>query len=138
MTSPKLKRKTLQIWYCPECHTGDPPLTKMPKQTVADVWGTIDIVASACKAGYRSVMSMHSAPNSSIGELGSGWYLPPVSKASHKQNPVIIIGNANQQIVQSLICPPCRWTVQHWAHTRWSQRQPVRPRWRALAWHMVA
>jgi hypothetical protein len=77
MTSPKLQAKTLQVWYCPECHTGDPPLTQMPRETIADVWGSIDIVATACTHGYRSVMSMHSPPNSSIGELGSGWYLPP-------------------------------------------------------------
>lgn len=38
MESPKLKDKTLQIWYCPNCHTGDPPLLQMPTATVADIW----------------------------------------------------------------------------------------------------
>ena len=39
MQSAPLKNKTLQIWYCPDCHSGDPPLQQMPKETVADVWG---------------------------------------------------------------------------------------------------
>jgi len=72
MTSPKLKEKVLQIWYCPTCHTGDPPLLTMPKNTIADVWGSLDYAATACVAGYRSVMSMSRPPNASLGEAGSG------------------------------------------------------------------
>jgi hypothetical protein len=110
MTSPKLKNKTLQVWYylrvikiptgipdlteisvfencrcsimtrsryCPSCHTGDPPLERMPRDTVADVWGSIDYAATACKAGYRSVLSMSRGANATLGEAGTGWYLPP-------------------------------------------------------------
>ena len=69
---PKLNNKTLQIWYCPDCHTGDPPLLNMPKSTIADVWGSIEYAAEACNHGYRSMLSMSAA-----GKTGSGWYLPP-------------------------------------------------------------
>eukprot|EP01051_Picozoa_sp_SAG22_P014712 SAG22_NODE_1825_length_3505_cov_3.818849_5_plen_163_part_00 len=72
-SSDALKDKLLQIWYCPDCHTGDPPLTKMPKTVVADVWGALDYAANACKAGYRSVMSMSRGPNATLGEAGAGW-----------------------------------------------------------------
>jgi hypothetical protein len=81
MQSKKLKDKTLQIWYCPDCHTGDPPLLKMPKGTVADVWGALDFAATACRAGYESVMSMSRGPNATAGESGAGWYLPPYGGA---------------------------------------------------------
>lgn len=79
--APSLKHKTLQIWYCPSCHTGDPPLLTMPKSTVADVWGSIDYAAKACAAGYRSVLSMDKPPNATLGEEGTGWYLPPYGGA---------------------------------------------------------
>ena len=49
----------------------------MPLGTVADVWGALAFAADACKAGYRSVMSMSRAANISMGEKGTGWYLPP-------------------------------------------------------------
>jgi hypothetical protein len=52
MQSKKLKSKTLQVWYCPDCHTGDPPLEQMPKTTVADVWGALDYAATACKCAF--------------------------------------------------------------------------------------
>ena len=54
MQSPKLKSKTLQIWYCPDCHTGDPPLEQMPLATVADVWGALDYAATACKCVFTN------------------------------------------------------------------------------------
>ena len=75
---PKLPgSKTLQIWYCPDCHSGDPPLSKMPKQMViADVWGSIEFVAEACRNGYRTMMSMSMKPANAT-HPGSGWYLPP-------------------------------------------------------------
>ena len=33
--------KTIMIWYCPDCGTGDPPLLHLPKSTIANVWGDI-------------------------------------------------------------------------------------------------
>ena len=78
MTAPKLKDKIIQIWYCPSCHSGDPPLLNMPQsRTVADVWGSIEYAAEACNAGYRTVLSMQEPANATLGEQGTGWYLPP-------------------------------------------------------------
>jgi hypothetical protein len=62
----------MQIWYCPDCHTGDPPLAKLPSSVIANVWGSIDYAASACKLGHPTMLSM--AQSSAH---GAGWYLPP-------------------------------------------------------------
>ena len=68
---PKVN-KTLQVWYAPTFHTGDPPVTQMPKSTIADSWGGIDFAADACKAGYRVVVSTSIAPAQNT-TPGSGW-----------------------------------------------------------------
>ena len=67
MASPNLKDKTLQIWYCPDCHTGDPPLTTMPKTVIADVWGSLDYAADACKAGWPRLGGIGCGRRLSIG-----------------------------------------------------------------------
>ena len=68
---PQLNKSGLMIWYCPTCHTGDPPLTTMPASTIANVWGSIEYAAQAIKAGYHAVLTM-----SRGSAFGSGWYLP--------------------------------------------------------------
>ena len=69
---PTLNASNLMIWYCPTCHTGDPPLTKMPvRSTIANVWGSIEHAAQAINAGYHVVLT----PNQNS-SFGSGWYLP--------------------------------------------------------------
>ena len=68
---PALTR-TLMIWYCPDCHSGDPPLEKLPAGTIANVWGGIEYANESLRAGYPAVLSI--ARKSSF---GSGWYLPP-------------------------------------------------------------
>lgn len=67
----EMNKSQLMIWYCPTCHTGDPPLTTMPTSTIANVWGSIEYAAQAINAGYHTVLSM-----SRESEYGSGWYLP--------------------------------------------------------------
>ena len=68
---PKVN-KTLQVWYAPTFHTGDPPVTQMPKSTIADSWGGIDFAADACKAGYGRRMT----------RSNEGFLAPP-SRARH-------------------------------------------------------
>jgi hexosaminidase len=68
---PKLKKSGLMVWFCPTCHTGDPPVLSMPHNTIANVWGTIDYAAEAAKAGFHTVLSMSGGSS-----YGSGWYLP--------------------------------------------------------------
>ena len=68
---PKLNKSGLMVWYCPTCHTGDPPLTTMPASTIANVWGSIEYAAVALNAGYHAVLTMNEAS-----AFGSGWYLP--------------------------------------------------------------
>ena len=49
--------KTIMIWYCPDCGTGDPPLLHLPKSTIANVWGDI-----SCARRIPSALVLLSSP----------------------------------------------------------------------------
>lgn len=79
---PALNR-TLMVWHCAECkHPGDPRIERLPKGTIANVWGNVTDAAPLLRRGTPLVFSTM-FPS----QYGAGWYLPPYDDAANPMWP---------------------------------------------------